>query len=257
MDSHKPIHLLIDGDITYHRAARRKHDDGTPYSYDEAVASIEEHYNWLKDHLKADRFTVVLSGPSGANFRKQLYEPYKGDRPTERPPLLDELKDYLLANYECRQIPNLEADDVLGILSTEPQSEETRIIVTIDKDLEQIPGFLFNPSKWENGIKETTKAQGDWKFYSQWLTGDSTDCYPGVPGIGPKKAEKLFEKVKEDYEANERRVPWRTLVEEAILALYEKHQLTYDYALTQARMARILRWEDFEDGQVKLWTPRV
>ena len=257
MDTHKQTHLLVDGDITYHRAARRKHEDGTPFTYDEAVASIESHYAWLKDFLKADKFTVVLSGPSGANFRKALFEPYKGDRPTERAPLLDELKDYLIANYTTVQIPNLEADDVLGIMSTEPQNEETRIIVTIDKDLEQIPGFLFNPTKWEEGVKTITKAQGDWKFYGQWITGDSTDCYPGVPGVGPKKAEKLFEKVKADYEANDRLVPWRTLVEEQILALYEKHKLTYEYALTQARLARILRWEDYQDGVINYWTPRV
>ena len=37
---------------------------------------------------------------------------------------------------------SLEADDVLGILATEPSNEE-RIIVSIDKDLYQIPGQGF------------------------------------------------------------------------------------------------------------------
>lgn len=257
MDTRKPIHLLVDGDITYHRAARRKHEDGTPFTYDEAVASIESHYNWLKDHLQADKLTVVLSGPSGENFRKDLYEPYKGDRPSERPPLLDELKDYLKATYDTQSIYMLEADDVLGILATEPQDAEDRIIVSIDKDLEQIPGKLFNPSKWEDGVKTVTRAQGDWKFYTQWCTGDSTDNYPGIPGMGPKKTEKLFEGVKRAYEMADGAVPWRHLVEEAILQAYYKHKLTYDYAITMGRLAKILRWEDFQDGEVVLWQPSV
>lgn len=254
--NNKPIHLLIDGDITYHRAARRKHDDGTQVTYKEAVASIEDHYGWLQDHLKADKMTVVLSGLSGDNFRKNLFPPYKGDRPTERPEILDELKTYLLSNYTCRQEYMLEADDVLGILSTEPQDEETRIVVSIDKDLEQIPGFLFNPSKWENGVKTVSKQDGDLKFYTQWMTGDSTDCYPGVPGVGPKKAEKVIEEAKVLFDEMSELVPLNKLIEEAVLALYAKHQLTYDYAITQARLAKILRWEDYyPHGAINLWMP--
>ncbi len=256
MNNNKPVHLLVDGDITYHRAARRKHESGTPFEYEEAVASIKEHYAWLMDHLKADKMTVVLSGASGDNFRKELYEPYKGDRPSERPPLLDELKAYLLTNYECKQVPMLEADDVLGILSSEPQDEETRIIVTIDKDLQQIPGYIFNPSKWQDGVKKVSQAEGDLMFYSQWMTGDSTDCYPGIPGVGPKKAEKVIEEARSLFVELEELVPLNKLLEELILKLYYKHKLTYDYAVTQGRLARILRFEDYKNGTINLWTPQ-
>lgn len=254
--THAPIHLLVDGDITYHRAARRKHEDGTPHTYDEAVANIREHYNWLMEHLGADRMTVVLSGASGDNFRKELYEPYKGDRPTERPPLLDELKAFLLLNYECVQVPLLEADDVLGLMSSEPQTAEKRIIVTIDKDLMQIPGRIFNPSKWQDGVTTVTREAGDLKFYEQWMTGDSTDCYPGIPGVGPKKAEKVIAEARRMFEELEEMVPLNKLLEEAILQLYYKHGLTYDYAITQGRLARILRHGEYKDGAISLWTPQ-
>ena len=40
----------------------------------------------------------------------------------------------------------LEADDVLGILATEPSNEE-RIIVSIDKDLYQIPAKVSKDGK--------------------------------------------------------------------------------------------------------------
>lgn len=256
METSKPIHLLVDGDITYHLNARRKHEDGTPYTFDDAAAAIRWHYDWLMETLGADKMTVVLSGPSGQNFRKRLYEPYKGDRPTERPPLLDELKQFLRDEYSTHMVDDLEADDVLGIMSTEPADEE-RIIVSSDKDLAQIPGLLFNPRHHELGVQEITRASGDKQFYTQWMTGDSTDCYPGIPGFGPKKAEKLFVRVKQKYVDADGLVPWRQLLEEEILQTFHRHGLTYEYALTQARLARILRHGDIQEGEVKLWTPCV
>ena len=37
-----------------------------------------------------------------------------------------------------------------------------------------------------------TEQEADKNFLMQCLTGDSTDGYPGVPGIGPKKTEALL-----------------------------------------------------------------
>lgn len=251
----KPIHLLIDGDVTYHRATWQKTADGSLPTYEQAVASIESHYEFLKSYLSADKMTVVLSGASSENFRKDLYEPYKGDRPTERNPLLDELKGYLLKTYECKQIYMLEADDVLGIMSSEPQDEEKRIIVTIDKDLHQIPGFIFNPTKWKDGVKTVTQEEGDMKFYEQWMTGDSVDGYPGIPGVGPVRAASVLAEAKKQFAELEEMVPLNKLIEEMVFKLYTKHQLDRNYALTQARLARILRWGEYKDNQVQLWQP--
>lgn len=253
---HKPIHLLIDGDISYHRACRRKDENGDPVSFEDAIQHIKDHYDWLMHHLGADRMTVCLSPDSGANFRKALYPPYKGDRDGERPALLDMVKAWLMDNYKVELWDELEADDVLGILSTAPQDEEQRIIVSIDKDLEQIPGYLFNPGKYERGVVHVTEKEADMKFYGQWLTGDATDCYPGIPGIGPKKAEKLLEAALAEHAKLGPEVDWREFVENVIIAQYGRYQLTYDYAVTQARLARILRHEDYDELGVFLWIPR-
>lgn len=254
MTTHKQINLLVDGDITYHRTSHMKNDDGSSYTLDQGIASIDAHYAWLKRHLDADKLTVVLSGPSGANFRKSLYPMYKGDRPTERPVILDQLKNYLMDAYRPELIPNLEADDVLGIMSTEPNDED-RIIVSIDKDLLQIPGKLFNPTKVAEGIQVTNLREADLRFYGQWLTGDATDSYPGVPGVGPKKADKVIAEAFRQYELCGRTAPWRELVEAAIVSTYERYSLDYVYALCQGRLARILRHGDYVDGKVQLWCP--
>jgi DNA polymerase-1 len=73
--------------------------------------------------------------------------------------------------------------------------------------------------------------------------GDATDGYGGCPGIGPKTAEKLLDK---------HGAVWKTVVD-----AYLKAGLTEEDAIMNARMARILRAEDwdFENNEVKLWTP--
>ena len=77
----------------------------------------------------------------------------------------------------------------------------------------------------------------------QTLTGDVTDGYAGLKGVGPKSAEKILGA----------RPTW-----DAVVAAYQKQELTEDYALTQARLARILRSSDWDDEKqsVILWEPK-
>ena len=79
-------------------------------------------------------------------------------------------------------------------------------------------------------------------FYTQVLTGDSTDNYPGCPGIGPKKAADILNK----------ELSWTSVVN-----AYLKAGLTEEDALLQARMARILQASDWNSKQQEpiLWTP--
>jgi DNA polymerase-1 len=75
------------------------------------------------------------------------------------------------------------------------------------------------------------------------LTGDAVDNYKGCPGIGKKKADILL---------REEGVKWKTVVD-----AFAKAGLDEFAALTQARVARILRAEDynFKNEEVLLWTP--
>ena len=86
--------------------------------------------------------------------------------------------------------PGLEADDVCGLLSTKPENKKQCVVVSNDKDLKTIPGMLYRPMSDE--MLSVTEQEADKNFLTQCLTGDSTDGYPGVPGIGPKKAEALL-----------------------------------------------------------------
>jgi DNA polymerase-1 len=187
------------------------------------------------------------------NFRYKVYPDYKHNRKgKDKPKLYWDLRDYLLQNYDTKIKSTLEADDVLGIMSTLHPGEF--IIVTSDKDLKQIPGEHFNPDTME--LFDVTPEQGDYWFYKQILTGDATDGYPGCKGIGPKKADTILESTFREYRENGNIPKW-FIWKYGIKPTYESKGLTEDFALSQARVARILRAEDydFKKKQVKLWTP--
>ena len=64
------------------------------------------------------------------------------------------------------------------------------IIVTLDKDLDQTPGWHFNfVTKRRYYI---TPNEGMAFFYQQLLTGDRVDNIPGLPKVGPAKAKKIL-----------------------------------------------------------------
>ena len=79
----------------------------------------------------------------------------------------------------------------------------------------------------------------------QTLTGDPVDGYKGCPGAGPAKAAKVLSKAGSMWENVKRE--------------YVKAGLTEDHAILQARLARILRFEDWDSAnkQPILWTPGV
>jgi len=68
--------------------------------------------------------------------------------------------------------------------------EEPCVIVSVDKDLLQIPGFHYNFVKKEKSC--VTKEQGIKHFYTQLLTGDTSDNIQGCPGIGVAKAARFL-----------------------------------------------------------------
>lgn len=240
--------LLIDGDTVAFHACVSKNEDGNFKDIDQAIVHMEEHIQFLQSYLQVDSYVMLLSDPQ-ANFRKEVFPTYKSNRAgAERPPLLDTLKDYLREHHLAYHEPRLEADDLQGILATTDDGDE-KIIVSVDKDLRQIPGLLFNPNKYRDGIQTITPEEGlRWKF-AQAVLGDSVDGYPGVPGIGPKKQEKLFDDYLKDHRVDEL---WPL-----VLSVFQKYSLDEDFALKQIRCAHILQAPDYNwsTNEIRLWTP--
>ena len=249
--------LLIDGDILLYRFGFANQlcvewEEGVTSEWEDpdlAVADTDQFIQRLLEKTECAKTIICFSGPSKSIFRYKLLASYKHNRQDKPiPRLYHLLKDHLHENYQVSSKPNLEADDCLGILATKRPGKY--VVASIDKDLTQIPGWFFNWDKDEEP-KEISVVEADMQFYRQCLSGDSVDGFSGVPGIGPKKAERIINPMFNGSSPGPEEV-W-----EAILAEYEKKGLDEAYALTMARMARILRYEDWDDHAQEpvLWTP--
>lgn len=179
------------------------------------------------------------------NFRTSILPSYKANRkPSVRPKALDALRTAVAEQngYPVKLIKGLEADDVCGIAATSFQElgYET-VIVSPDKDLLQIPGMILTPrvAKRDVVFSEITEPRAlRWHAY-QTLVGDTTDNYSGCPGVGPRRAEALLEGVE--------LIGFSPVqVWDAVRGTFETHGYDEEYALTQARVSRILRFEDWD-----------
>lgn len=237
--------LLIDGDmvvfqITIGHEQEIQWDDEvhTLHSrFSDCVDTFDEYMKNIEEELNAGTSIFAFSGHD--NFRKTVSPDYKSNRKKTRKPLAyKRLRDHIESLYTHKCEDNLEADDVLGIMATSGQYKNT-IIVSDDKDLLSIPGRTYRLGQ----LHDITVDEADKNFLMQTLTGDVTDGYKGCPGVGPKKAESILQIPSWDQVAN----------------AYVIAGLTEEDALTQARLARILRASDWDQDnrRVILWQPQT
>lgn len=183
------------------------------------------------------------------NFRLGIDSSYKGHRDDRKPMCYRALREDVESAYRCLAIDTLEADDVMGILATKPQ-RYSPVIVSRDKDMKTIPTSIWDGKD----LVVQDEAAADRFHLYQTLVGDTADGYPGCPGVGPVKAEKLlkFDLTTGITEEEHIALMWLQVVK-----AYEKAGLTEADALRQARLARILRHSDWDATERKpiLWTP--
>lgn len=254
--------LLIDADVVAYVAASSCEvathwgDGYWTWHVDEneVKAKVKDQIDDMMASLDGDEYKLCLTDSLG-NFRKSVLATYKGNRSNIKKPLvLMRIKEWMIEELDAYFRPGLEGDDCMGILATmkgATLSSHERVIVSIDKDMKTVPGlFCRNVSTGE--ITNVSEAEADYWHLYQTLTGDATDGYAGCPGIGPVAAEKLLGPVS-DAANLDLFGTWGRIVE-----AFEKKGLTEADALTQARVARILRASDydFKKKEPILWRPQ-
>jgi DNA polymerase-1 len=256
---------LIDGDLLCYRVSALFDETvdfgpGGSFRYldnEAALKAANGEINDLADAIGADAVLVCLSDAK-ENFRKALYGRYKSHRPSEKPPLVYAIRDALATEWPTIIVPRLEADDVMGLLSTNHildvsghpafwKGVKSRVIVSCDKDMRTIPGALYNPLRADEGVVDVPLVEADRWFFTQVLTGDSCDNYPGCPRVGPKSKYVAALQTLDDP-----RLMW-----EVVVSAFIDKGLTEDDAILQARMARILRPGEYVPftRTIKLWRP--
>ena len=178
---------------------------------------------------------MILFFTSPNNFRKKILPEYKGHRNRKKPCGFKRVINQLKKDYKVIVKDTLEADDTMGIYATKYPGN---IIVSPDKDMKQITGKLYN---FDETVDITPEEGARWHLI-QTMSGDNTDGYSGVPGTGIKRAEKIF---------SEKGYTWQAVVE-----TFEEKGMTEADALTNARLARILTINDYDEAKKEpiLWT---
>jgi len=172
--------LLIDGDLVGFRCAASAENDGEGI----AIARLTESMQRIFEELGSTDAVVFLTGPG--NFRKEVCPDYKANRTKPAPVHLAACREFLIENFGAIVCEGHEADDALGY----SQGEDT-VIVSYDKDLQQIAGQHYNFVKGE--LTTVTEQAGLRHFYEQMLVGDKGDNIIGVAGIGKVKAPRILE----------------------------------------------------------------
>ena len=241
--------LLIDTELFLFRAAAASEyeaewaPDELTYlcRHGDAKAAFQGTVGELMDMAPDHQPVMVFGGK--ASFRYAIYPGYKSNRKGMRKPAgyaaLTEWVRTTAAGrgWEVFSLPEVEGDDALGL-----SADFGDIIASDDKDMLTLPGTLIRNGE----ILEISGDQADRNFFTQALTGDTSDGYPGCPGIGAVKAERLLDVCSTAEEM------WA-----ATLHAFRKAEKSETFALQMARCARILRRGeyDYEAKSPVLWLP--
>lgn len=204
--------ILIDGHALAFRQyfalerTNMKTTDGTPtwavYGFFKAIFDLLKNAN-----LKADAIAVAFD-VSHHTFRTERYPDYKNNREA----MPDNMRLQMGLIYEGLKAFNIpiytkegyEADDVIGTISKKAcELGHKVLILTGDQDAFQLVDKegcvkVILPSKGElieynwDTIHDKLGVYPDQVIDYKALRGDSSDCIPGVKGIGEKMAQKLL-----------------------------------------------------------------
>lgn len=226
--------LLVDADYFFYRSAcsaEEEHEYSPDLtvivgSFSKGKSVVEHELTKLRQRFKSD--DILLFFTDQKNFRKTIDPSYKGNRVKRKPCGYLKLKQWGMDTYPSIMLPNLEADDALGIMATNGSFKDF-VLISPDKDMAQIPCRIYD-------LKEEytqTPGAAERLLYKQCLTGDSTDGYKGCQGVGPKRADQILDKAKGDY--------WPAVVE-----AFEEAEMTKEDAIRNLQLAKILQAENWD-----------
>jgi len=201
----KPLLALVDGSNYVYRAfyglPLLTNSKGFPTN---AIYGFTNMLLKLKRELKPD-YIVVTFDLKGPTMRHEEFEDYKATRkpmPDDLIPQIPFIKDVVRGFSVCvLEKQGVEADDIIGTLTVRADEKGWRTaIISGDKDLMQLVGenvSMIDTMKDKTydaaAVKEKFGVGPDKVVEILGLMGDTSDNIPGVPGIGPKTAQRLIE----------------------------------------------------------------
>ncbi len=170
-------------------------------------------HGWMSSIMKLREFLphdhgIVSFDIARSQKRLKMLESYKSNRVAQpeslkqQLPLIKELSEQL--GYAICESSEAEADDLLAsVAQLLTGQNETIFIASSDKDFAQcvcdtVTLIVPSLSGWQtitsDGVREKFGVNPEQIVDFLSLTGDSADCIPGIPGVGPKTAAQWLQK---------------------------------------------------------------
>lgn len=198
---------LIDADILVYRVGHVCNEEDVKVALAKTDAFLDNLFTLdLPDIFE---YQLFLTGKDNFRFDKAVTAPYKGNRKEDSKPVhYEAIRKHMVKKWKAKVIDGREADDELAIEQYKGYLKhgnlDHTVIVTLDKDLDQVAGWHYNFVKQDFYFIQP--KQGDTLLFKQFLTGDRVDNIIGVKGIGAVKAGKLLDGVSN-------RGAWNIIVE--------------------------------------------
>lgn len=213
----------IDADIVAYSVGFASQEDAV----EEALLSTRSLIQTIMDGCGCSQAQLFLTGKD--NYRNQISDTYKAHRAdADKPVHLDAIKEYMVTTLDAIVADGQEADDLLGIHAV----RDGWGIASLDKDLDGVAGWHYCWKGKREGLYHVSEVDADRFFYTQLLTGDSTD---NIPGLFNRTGKKAMAKVK---------APLAELTDPA--DMYEYVLSVYMDAVEEKRMSS-------EESDVKRW----
>ena len=202
--------LLVDADSLIFASCLKNKEtiiDQEFYTYiEECQNKFDQQFMKIVNDLEElyDIQKVLVFNNSKGNFRKIITPKYKANRKKIKiPPLLNDMHQYVLDNYNGIQAFGIETDDIVAKYWYEISKQVGRdnvMIVSIDKDYKQFPALIYNYHFKHRKVLDITEKQAIYNFYEQMIVGDVADNVQYMKGKGVAFAKKYFKGCETKYQ---------------------------------------------------------
>ena len=224
IEQEQGLHLaIIDLDSAIYKCSAVHNDDeeqGLEFSIDTLRHFVQDN---IVNPLAAKNYLFVTTGDDNFRYEVAVTKPYKGQRSGEKPIHHAGLLAWAKQEYNCFTYEGVEADDV--VVAVHHKYQGSSILVGIDKDNLQSPGWHYNYSKQEARFLFPIDAQ--YSLAYQMLTGDAGDNITGIMRVGDKGARNQLSQYECPFDA--------------VWAMYKEKGLSWEYYAEQYQLLYMRR----------------
>ena len=215
---------IVDADSILYRVAAMCEAEPYEKAEDTLRAFL---WNNIYKPTQCKQYAFCVSGGESGRDQVAKAKVYKGQRTQDKPRHLKAIRKYFVESYKAFSVDDYEADDV--VIAMYEKYRGDAVLIGIDKDAKQMAGLHYNYHQNHEKFFTVSGKQSQKYFFTQMLTGDNVDNIPGLPKVGVKGAEKLFD---ENPDTPPAKLVWD---------LYKKKGFDYDYYKEQYYLLRMQR----------------